>query len=498
MNRLLRNTLIAGGVLAIGAGGYYAVKQRQPTDAQGQSMSASTERIKLHTVTRDPMRVAIVEEGRLRAAKNHLISSEIRSQLKITWLAPEGSSVKKGDPLIRFDKKQFEDELNRLKGELETSLRQLEVNEEAVIIQEATGRSMMAAADTRLGDAEVALRTYRNLDAPTALNTIEKNTLEARTRLTDAQRELDALREQLDAELFEETQRAALDQKLVQLEQSARTIQGTIDAQEQQRRIFRTYDYPRNMAAKQRAVDNARLEVEKSRSEAKSTYNQKISQVQSVKSQIARHQNSIATLEDQIRKCEILAPADGLVIYGNSEQDRGYSRNTIQVGADWYGGNVLMTIPETSNYIVDIQLPEEYRGRVLVGAPASITIEAVPGLTLTGKLIEIANLARPRIEYDPSSPKVFASKIQPEGLDERLVSGMTARVEIITDELADALQVPIESVFNVDSKIVCFVKGTTGVDTREVTPGKSSDHYVEILAGLTEGEKVFTSNPLEK
>ena len=79
-----------------------------------------------------------------------------------------------------------------------------------------------------------------------------------------------------------------------------------------------------------------------------------------------------------------------------------------------------------------------------------------------------------------------------------MISGMTARVEIVTEQLKDALQVPIEGVFNDDGKPVCYVRKADGKpEKREVKPGQSNDHFVQILEGLKEGEEVQLFVPTE-
>ncbi len=124
----------------------------------------------------------------------------------------------------------------------------------------------------------------------------------------------------------------------------------------------------------------------------------------------------------------------------------------MRVGAEWYGGNTLLTIPDLSNFLVEMQIAEEYRGRLNLGAPATVTVEAVPGLTLTGKLEEIA-AALPARAVRPIKSQGFRRQDQTRpDRPARLVSGMTARVEIITDSLENVLNVPIECVFNVDGK----------------------------------------------
>jgi HlyD family secretion protein len=503
MNKLAKATGIVAILLA---GGGAAAWQWLPGlhgslrsfQNAGGGTSNDVNDIKLHVAKRGPLRISINEEGKLRAVKNFLIYPQLRNQMKITWVAPEGSKIKKGDKIVEFDKKDYEDQLNTLRGDLATAKRQLEVNEEAVKIQESTGNSAVAVAETKMGQADVDLRTYQNLDAPKQLNTIGKDMIEARTKLADAQHEADLVQQKLDDELFEEDQRTLLEQQLASHNEALNTAKGTIDALVQQKRIFRAYDYPQNMDAKIKALKNAKLEVEKARVEAKSALTQKTSDVAKVTEQVARQQRTIDMLTDQIEKCVMTAPVDGLVLYGDQSEDNRimYSGQQIQAGASWYGGNALLTIPDLSSFIVEIQVAEEYRGRLIPGAKARITVQAVPGLELTGKLTDIASLARPRVSYDAASPKVFSVKLQPDGSDPRLVSGMTARVEIVTDELQDVLYVPIECLFNVDGKTICYVQTPEGPIKREVKPGKSNDHFVQIIEGITEGENVYASDPL--
>ena len=68
---------------------------------------------------------------------------------------------------------------------------------------------------------------------------------------------------------------------------------------------------------------------------------------------------------------------------------------------------------------------------------------------------------------------------------------MTARVEINTADTPDALAVPI-SVLKTDANgSYVVVRNADGSqENRYVTTGIYSDEYVEILSGLTQGDKV--------
>ncbi len=63
--------------------------------------------------------------------------------------------------------------------------------------------------------------------------------------------------------------------------------------------------------------------------------------------------------------------------------------------------------------------------RVREGAPATVTFDAVPGLTLTGRVVRIKPLGENR-----QGDMTYTVVIRPDQLDERLRWNMTAAVAI--------------------------------------------------------------------
>ena len=53
----------------------------------------------------------------------------------------------------------------------------------------------------------------------------------------------------------------------------------------------------------------------------------------------------------------------------------------------------------------------------------------------------------------------------------------------IAGVLKDVVYVPVEAVFNEDGKRVCYVRGLTGADRREVETGDFNDSFIEIKKG---------------
>lgn len=489
---------IVGGVAATATWKPDLYRRWLKTSHDDESMSAG-ERVKFASAKKADLRVSVTEEGKLRAVKSHPIFPQLRGSSRITFLAPEGATVKKGDLLVAFDKKAFEDQLLTTATELAAAQRAYAIAQLAVDIQERAGASAVKLAETKLREAEVSLKTYQEMEGPQKLNKTETDMNEARGKLSEAQKKAAEAQRQMEDQLFtDDEQRKQVEREHNAAKDTARTLKNTVDSLAVQRKIFRAYEYPQNMENKQQARENAVLEVQKAKVSAKSEFQQKNEEATKQKDLIDRHTRRIDDLKRDIDRCELRAPIDGIIIYGDPDNNRFYYGQQIKVGSEWYGSNTIMTIPDLSAFEIDFNIAEEYRGRLVEGALADITIDAIPGLRMTGKLTKISKLARPRVEYDPSSPKVFDGTVNPDKNDPRMISGMTARVEIVTEQLQGVLQVPIESVFNDDGKPVCYVRKPDGKpEKREVKPGRSNDHFVEVVDGLKEGEEVQLFVPSE-
>jgi HlyD family secretion protein len=112
--RWLRRALAAAAVIAIAG----AVASHWPADPAGGDVPTIT-------VTRSPFVRRVTAEGNLRAVKaTPVLIPRIESldwRLKLAWLAPDGSPVKTGDVVARFDPIEAEHKLREAEVELESS-----------------------------------------------------------------------------------------------------------------------------------------------------------------------------------------------------------------------------------------------------------------------------------------------------------------------------------------------------------------------------------------
>jgi multidrug efflux pump subunit AcrA (membrane-fusion protein) len=156
-----------------------------------------------------------------------------------------------------------------------------------------------------------------------------------------------------------------------------------------------------------------------------------------------------------------------------------------------YRREVIGSIPDLSQLIVNVDIPEATRSKVSVGMRAEMRIKALPNLQLSGVVSKVADMATNLILNDQSSPKIYPTVIRLDQNDPGLRPGMTIEVDMISEVISDVLFVPVEALYVKEGEVFCNVMKAIGSEVRKVTIGKSSNSYVEIVEGLKEGDRVL-------
>ena len=103
--------------------------------------------------------------------------------------------------------------------------------------------------------------------------------------------------------------------------------------------------------------------------------------------------------------------------------------------------------------IVKAGVSEVDIGKVSVGAPVIVTLDAYPKLRFPAKVSRIAPAARLQDQV-----KVFDVEVTLDTLGKELRTGMTANVVIKGERADKVLAVPIEAVFHRDDGEVVYVR----------------------------------------
>ena len=166
----------------------------------------------------------------------------------------------------------------------------------------------------------------------------------------------------------------------------------------------------------------------------------------------------------------------------------------IEVGAEVRERQKIISIPDTSEMKVEIKIHETWVDKVQPGQKAEITVSAFPDDTFTGEVLKKAPLADQEDWFNPDL-KVYATDVSIDGTHDFIKTGMSAKVEVIIDQMKDVLSVPIQTVITSEGIKVCYVMTNSGTQKREVETGAFNNSFVEIKNGLVEGEKVLLNPP---
>jgi len=153
------------------------------------------------------------------------------------------------------------------------------------------------------------------------------------------------------------------------------------------------------------------------------------------------------------------------------------------VGASVGTDSNLFKIIDLSRVWIDANVFEKDLARVRMGQEVKVNLPALPGSTYTGRVILIDSVVDP----ETRTIKVRTEVANP---DSRLKPDMFANVEIVTDLNRSAISVPQTAVLNDGGKTVVFVAEGNGYQKREVHTGIQNGDRLEIVEGLSAGEKV--------
>lgn len=240
----------------------------------------------------------------------------------------------------------------------------------------------------------------------------------------------------------------------------------------------------------------AERELNRARKAAVSKLAQAEARLQSAKAQYHVQLRRRQELQEQLDKCVIRATRPGLVIYGGGRDDMiFYGQEQIREGATVRERQTLITIPDLSRMVARVNIHESYIKKIQRGQKARITIDAFPDQVLTGEVTKVGVLPDSQNRFMNPDMKVYRTEVTIDGTHAWLKPGMSAKVEILVDKLADVLYVPLQAVVPSDGKQVCYVVNGRRPEKRPVEVGQFNDEFIEIKAGLQEGERVLLHPP---
>jgi HlyD family secretion protein len=220
--------------------------------------------------------------------------------------------------------------------------------------------------------------------------------------------------------------------RLEELEDARAAVQSATATREWTERDFRRAEslYRQTLIAAQE-VDRARQAYEVALAQEKSARQKLLllqagsrpDQIEAARGQLAQARDALEMARTRLKEMTIFSPVDGVVL-----------RKNLEVGEMANPGVPILTLMKPSEIWVRAYVPEEEIGRIKVGDPARVAVDAYPARRFPGRIIEISSEA----EFTPRNVQtkkervnlVFRIKVavdNPEGI---LKPGMPADADI--------------------------------------------------------------------
>ena len=495
-------------------------------------LAATSNILSTFPVRRDDLTITVTESGSTKASQTIDIRSEVYGEATIISLIPEGTyitqeDVNTGKLLVELDSSSLKERLKEEEKGLASDEARLTEEQENYHIQQNQNESDITAAQLAVKFALMDLQKY--LGETVAQKVVEKASLDPNSNFDitsllanndpndpnslsgGSSQQLKQLKDaillaegQLEKanDVLEGTQKlhdanyvSELELKGDELDVERYRIQR--ESAVEALKLYRRYDFPKEAERYLSDHKEAERELVRMRARARSRMAQAQARLSNAEEDVTESREDVQRRTKQVDACTIRAPAPGLVVYGTSgEPWKEMERGPVREGGKVYQRQTIISLPNTAEIIVEIRVHETSVDKVRPGQQATITIDAFPDKTFQGEVLKVAPLPDPQQGFLNPDIKVYTTKVSMEGSHDSVRPGMSAKVEILVDQLDDVLIVPVQTVAIREGKKLCYVMDSDTPKPRAVSTGAFNDIFVEIISGLEEGEQVLLNPPL--
>jgi RND family efflux transporter MFP subunit len=431
---------------ATGGGIWWFVSQRSASNR-------SSAGILLHTVARDDFELSVTERGEIEAFD----VTEVRSLVKsnnttgnaILRIVTEGTAVKKDDFLVELDS-------SALKAQRTT---------QKILVN--TAKAAEVEAHNTYDTAVIAKREYLEGTNLQERQLIESEVFVAEENLNRA-KEYYAYSQKLASKGYVNELQLEADRFAVE------KANKDLDAAKTKLHVLDEFTRPKMLSTLESAIQIAKAKWDS----AQNSHELEL--------------EKLAEFDDQIAKCTIVAPEDGIVKYAHVMDGRGDQEFIVEEGAVVRERQVIITLPNADSMRVNLSVNESLVQYVLPGLEASMSPVGFGDRVLHGVVERVNQYAEPT-GWRQANVKEYKALVSIDHPTPDLRAGMTASVTVRCAEIPNALQVPVQTVYAHGSKFYCFVYNQGSWEAREVKTGPTNDKFFVIESGLNEGDQVAMS-----
>jgi multidrug efflux pump subunit AcrA (membrane-fusion protein) len=442
----------------------------------------------LYTVVRGSFGITVPTSGELAAKEQINIHNLLESNAVIIELVDEGSMVSQGDVLVKFNDEAIRDTIRQSELNVTEARNSLDTANSNLVVAEKQRDSDLAAKQLAIDLADLALSAWKEGEVVAkrqqlqlAVQTAEKNY----SRLFK--------KHESSVKLYEQKflSKDELDQDEIALLNSEATLKkANLDVE-----VYENYTFKQQQQKKKSDLQQAKDELDR----AKDRHASQIANLEAtVRARGSRLESQVSKLEKtngQLESCVLKSPANGLVVYATSMGDRRGEGEPLKIGKKLWRNELVMTIPDTSNMIARTKVNEALSGLISAGQRSTITCDAYPDEVFNGEVISVGVLAEGGGWRDPNR-RDYTVEIKIENPDSiPLKPSMRCSSEVYVDEVVDVMFIPVHAVHRTGETVWVWVQDVGGFSQKEVSLGRFSESYAEIVSGIDVDEVVLLREP---
>ncbi len=183
-----------------------------------------------------------------------------------------------------------------------------------------------------------------------------------------------------------------------------------------------------------------------------------------------------------LARTSIVAPFDGII-----------TKIDLRVGEQVSSGVPVIGMISNANFEIESFIPEADIAKVKVGDIGTTTLDAYGDTVPFGVIVTAIDLSETEVE----GVSTYKTILQFVSYDERIRSGMTANIDLVSEIRQGVLSIPQTSVITISGKKSVLVMDASGKTVSRDIRTRSLDNSgnIEVIEGLSVGETVVTNPP---
>jgi len=198
------------------------------------------------------------------------------------------------------------------------------------------------------------------------------------------------------------------------------------------------------------------------------------SQIESARLAFKAAESQYISAKRMYNDTKITSPISGIV-----------TSRPIDIGAMVMNANIVATVVDISKLKVKVNVAEKDVFTIKPSDPVTITSDVYPGVTFNGVVKTISAKGDESHTYP-------VEILLPNSGEHQLKAGMFARVGFTSKTEREALVIPRNALIGSTRQAKVYVIENDTAKLRSVTLGVESEEYLEVLDGISEGDKIVT------